>query len=509
MEALREWLQSSLGFSPVFQDVFLFPVLVTLLIWGIARGILAILFLNVTAPKRRERLRTLSTYFAVLLVAVFFCYVCLAGIRQMGALLDDRSQDEVEAFQAHFTGALYAIFATAVLALLVKFIRKLLKTLASRVETWAQTGPPIRLRGLDLFSRDGVKDTVLLVARGARAILFLLLLYIYVPLVLSFFPVTATYGDQLMQHIWRPAAEMTSAVIDYLPKLLYLAVLLVAVRYALRGLRFLLGAVGRGALVIGGFDRDWADPTYKLIRILVVVFALMIGYPYLPGAESKFFQGFSLFVGALVTLGSTAAIGNMVSGVILTYTRAFRIGDRVRIGDAFGDVLVKSLFVTQLRTIKNEDVTIPNSLVLGGHVVNYSNAANRRELVLTTEVGIGYDVRWSKVEDLLKEAAVRTSGILAEPVPYVWPKALGDFAVVYELHAYTDRADQMGAIYAELRRNILDELHDAGVEIMTPDVHALRDASRAALPAEGTADVTKSGSGIRVDIAGPRHPTKV
>ena len=239
---------------------------------------------------------------------------------------------------------------------------------------------------------------------------------------------------------------------------------------------------------------------------MAVVFTLMIGYPYLPGAESEFFQGFSLFVGALVTLGSTAAIGNMVSGVILTYTRAFRIGDRVRLGDAVGDVLVKSLFVTRLRTIKNEEVTIPNGLVLGGQVVNYSNAANRRELVLTTEVGIGYDVHWRKVEEHLKEAAAQPPGILADPEPFVWPKSLGDFAVVYELHAYTDRADKMGGTFAALRRNTLDVLHRAGVEIMTPEVQALRDASLAAVPTENSPSAADTRRGILVDVPGATRP---
>ena len=210
------------------------------------------------------------------------------------------------------------------------------------------------------------------------------------------------------------------ALVGYLPNLIYLLLIVVAARYALKLLRFLLNAVGRGDLVFGGFDAEWADPTYKLLRILVIVFTLMIGYPYLPGAQSEFFKGFSLFIGALVTLGSTAAVGNMAAGVILTYTRAFRIGDRVRIGDAVGDVLVKSLFVTRLKTIANEEITIPNGVVLGGQVVNYTYAANRRELVLTTEVGIGYDVHWSKIEELLTAAAARTPGILDEPAPVVW-----------------------------------------------------------------------------------------
>lgn len=501
MEGFREWLQSSLGLGPLIQDVLLFPILAAFLVWAIVSAVLAILFLKIKAPERRARFRTVSIYLAVVLGAVLFSSVWLASIRQMAALFDDRSPQEIERIQAHFNGGLYAILATAILVLLLRFLGKLLELVVARVKNWAGGGQPIRFRGLDLISRRRVQDSVVLTARAARALLVLLLLYIYVPLVLSFFPVTASFGDQLLHYVLGPAVEIARAVIGYLPKLLYLVVLLLVARYSLKALQFLLNAVGKGDLVIAGFDQEWADPTYKLIRTLVVVFTLMIGYPYLPGAESEFFKGFSLFVGALVTLGSTAAVGNFVSGVVLTYTRAFRVGDRVRIGEAIGDVMVKSLFVTRLRTIKNEDITIPNGLVLGGQVINYSNAAKRSELVLTTEVGIGYDVHWRKIEALLREAALKTSGILPNPEPYIWPKKLGEFAVVYELHAYTDRADKMGSTYAELRRNMLDVLHHAGVEIMTPNVEELRDASRSVVPAENTPSAIDAGRDIEVDAS--------
>lgn len=497
MDAFREWLQSSLGLGPVILDVLLFPLLAAFLVWAIFSAVLAILFLKIKAPERRARFRTVSIYVAVVLVVALFSRVWLANLRQMAALFDERTPDGIERIQAHFKGGLYAILATVALVLLLRFLGQLLEIVVAHVKTWARTGQPIRFRGLDLISRRRVRDSVLLVARAARTLVVLLLLYIYVPLVLSFFPVTASFGDQLLQYVLVPALEIARAVIGYLPKLIYLVVLFLVARYSLKALQFLLDAAGKGDLVIAGFDQEWADPTYKLIRILVVVFTLMIGYPYLPGAESEFFKGFSLFVGALVTLGSTAAIGNLVSGVVLTYTRAFRVGDRVRIGDTIGDVMVKSLFVTRLRTIKNEEVTIPNGLVLGGQVVNYTNAAKRSELVLTAEVGIGYDVHWRNIEALLKEAAATTSGILPNPEPYIWPKRLGDFAVVYELHAYTDRADKMGGTYAALRRNMLDVLHHAGVEIMTPNVEEHRDASRSVVPAESTRSAGDVGRDIQ------------
>lgn len=500
MDAIREWLQANLAIAPVIQDVLLFPLLAALLAWMIGSAVLAVLFLKVRDTERRTRLRKFATYAATVLAVALFSGVWLRGIRRLAALFGDRSPEEIERLRTYLNGGLSAVLATGVLVLLLRFLGRLVDLASSRVERWAGVGTPIRFRGLDLAGRDRVGHAARLVVRVARGLLVLLLVYVYVPLVLSFFPATAPYGDKLLQSVLGPAGEIGMALVGYLPNLIYLLLIVVAARYALKLLRFLLNAVGRGDLVFGGFDAEWADPTYKLLRVLVVVFTLMIGYPYLPGAQSEFFKAFSLFIGALVTLGSTAAVGNMAAGVILTYTRAFRMGDRVRIGDAVGDVLVKSLFVTRLRTIANEEITIPNGVVLSGQIVNYTYAASRRELVLTTEVGIGYDVHWSRIEELLKAAAARTPGILGEPEPFVWPAALGDFAVVYELHAYTDRADIMGGTYAALRRNTLDALHGAGIEIMTPDVNAIRDASRPAVPPESASRGKGTDRGILSDV---------
>ena len=476
--------------------------LVSLLACVTAAAAFAIIYRVVKDPERKERLRSAVRYLSYVLGTVLFIGIWLTISRRIAALFEGRTPEQVEQIRIHLNGGLYAILTTAGLVLTIRLLRRLLGVVVRRIQNWAQIGKPIRFRGLDLMSRERVRDSALVVARVTNTVAILFLLYVYVPLVLSFFPATAPYGGQLLQYISRPATEIGLAITGYLPKLVYLAVIVVVVRYVLKLLRFFSNAVGRGDLAIGGFDPEWADPTYKLLRALAVIFTLMIGYPYLPGAQSEFFRGFSLFVGAIVTIGSTAAIGNMVSGVILTYTRAFRVGDRVEIGDATGDVLSKSLFVTRLRTIYNEEVTIPNGSVLSGKVVNYSSAAKHQALILTVEVGLGYDIHWSKIDELLKSAANKVPGVLTEPPPFVWPKALGDFAVVYELHAYTERADRMGGTYAALRRAVLDGLHGAGVEIMTPDVQSLRDGSRTALPVESASGGKSRGRGIRVDISG-------
>ena len=507
IDSFRQWLQVHLGLGPVVQDLVLAPLFVVAFIWALRRLVLTVASLRDRHRHSSGRWRTVSAYIAFALGVALTSGIWLTSVRHFADLFDARTPAEMGRLQVLLEGVLYTVFATFVLAVLIRFLRGLRQMAVDRMERWSQADGAIRFRDFNLISRVRVRDSILLAVRVLRGFFILLLLYIYIPLVLSFFPITAPYGDRLLQYVVEPAAEILKEIIDYLPNLIYLVLIVVAARYTLKLLKFLLDAVGRGELVLGRFEQDWADPTYKLLRVVAVAFTLMIVYPYLPGAKSEFFQGFSLFVGALFTLGSTAAVGNMVSGIILTYTRAFRTGDRVRIGEAIGDVLVKSLFVTRLRTIKNEEITIPNSVVLGGQVVNYTNAATRGELALTMEVGIGYDVHWRKVERLLKTAANQTPDICDNPEPLVWPTNLGDFAVVYELLAYTNRADRMGATYAALRRNALDALHDADVEIMTPNVQAVRDASQVAVPVENAPDRTKHSDGIRVHLSGLGKPS--
>ena len=250
--------------------------------------------------------------------------------------------------------------------------------------------------------------------------------------------------------------------------------------------------------MIKGFLPEWANPTYRLVRTLYLLFLLMVTYPYLPGSKSQFFQGFSVFLGALITFGSTSTIGNIVSGTVLTYTRAFRIGDVVTIGDTTGLVIEKNLLVTRLRTSKNEEVSIPNGNVLATSVLNYSARA-KEGLVLSVTAGIGYDVDWRTVHRLMLDGARATERILAEPAPQVFQAALGDYAVNYELRVYTDTPTSMFLTLSALRANVLDAFNRAGVEIMTPSILAHRDASNLAVPLEQFPNRTKP-AGIAIDI---------
>jgi small-conductance mechanosensitive channel len=217
---------------------------------------------------------------------------------------------------------------------------------------------------------------------------------------------------------------------------------------------------------------------------VAVVFAMVVVFPYLPGGQSEAFKGVSIFLGVLLSLGSSSAVSNVLAGLVLTYMRPFHTGDRVKIADCAGDVLEKTLLVTRIRTIKNVEVVIPNAAILGTQILNYSALARSRGLILNTTVTIGYDAPWRTVHNLLIRAALRTEGVLTDPMPFVLETSLNDFHISYELNSYTDRANEMQDIYSRLHAAIQDSFNEAGVEIMSPTFYALRDGNSVTIPAD-------------------------
>jgi small-conductance mechanosensitive channel len=252
--------------------------------------------------------------------------------------------------------------------------------------------------------------------------------------------------------------------------------------YVVRLLRLIFGQIGKGDLKIRGFYPDWAGPTEKLIRMLVFVLALIVAFPYLPGSQSPAFKGISIFVGVLLSLGSSSAVASAIAGVILTYMRSFLVGDWVQIGDTMGEVVEKTLLVTRLLTPKAEVITIPNSTVMNGSVKNYSTEAKKAGVIFYTTVSIGFNVPWRTVHQLLVSAALATEPVLRQPAPFVLQRSLDDFYVTYELNAYTDAPREVLNIYSDLHRNIQDKFNDAGVEICSPHFSSLRDGNTIAIP---------------------------
>ena len=205
----------------------------------------------------------------------------------------------------------------------------------------------------------------------------------------------------------------------------------------------LFDAVERGHVLWGGFEAEWAVPTYKIVRFLVIAFSVVVRFPYLPGGQSEAFKGVSIFVGVLFSLGSSSAISNVVAGVWRTYARALYKRDRISIGDTTGDVVAKTLLVGRIRPIKNVDITIPDAMVLSSHIRNFRAMAKSDGLILHTTITIGYDVPWRQVHGLMLDAATATAGIVATPEPFVLPTSLDAFYLSYQLNAYTDQAAVM------------------------------------------------------------------
>jgi len=375
-------------------------------------------------------------------------------------------------------GAAVAVGASLALIALILLIRWGFRKLIALVENRFTT----RIRELQAKSHDIVRtewmSTVLnRVLRTARSILVLILIFFYLELVLTLFPWTRAYAVPLLALVLGPLHDMGIAVLDYLPKLIFLIVLFFVVRYALNLLRAFFLAIERGRMTFHGFEAEWAIPMYKVARLGVIAFSVVVAYPYIPGSESPAFKGVSLFLGVVFSLGSSSSISNIVAGYMVIFRRVYKVGDRVKIGSQTGDVVEVRLQVTHLRTIKNEEVIVPNSLIINTEVVNYSSLARKGGLILHTTVTIGYDTPWRQVHAMLLKAAEGTPGLLKEPRPFVLQTGLNDFYVSYELNAYTDRPLEMVSIYSDLHQNIQDAFNEHGVQIMSP--HYLGDPAQA------------------------------
>ena len=302
-----------------------------------------------------------------------------------------------------------------------------------------------------------------------KTIVVLGLVYVFINSVLKLFPWTRYIAQNLLQLVIDPLESIAYGFIDYLPSLFFLVILFFLTRYILKLLRGFFNTISLGNMPLQNFEAEWAWPTYRIVRIVVIIFAIVVAYPYIPGSNSQAFKGISLFLGVLLSLGSTSVISNIIAGYTMTYRRAFKVGDRVRIGETVGQVTEVRLLVTNLLSLKNEKIVIPNSTILSSEVVNYSTLAKEQGLILHTSVGIGYEVPWRQVEAMLLEAAARTSGLLKEPSPFVLQQALTDFAVTYELNAYCKHDNKIPLMYTELHRNIQDIFNKHDVQIMTPN----------------------------------------
>lgn len=350
----------------------------------------------------------------------------------------------------------------------------------------------VKVKEYALLNQQKQVGIVFNVLRIARIIFILFIFYITLPFVFSIFPWTKGIADKLIDWTLSPVKSIFLGFVHYLPKLLTILVIYFITRYLVKLVNYLAEEIATGNLTINGFYADWARPTASGIKFLLYAFMFVVVFPYLPGSDSKIFQGVSVFLGILFSLGSSSAISNVIAGFVITYMRPFKIGDRVKIGEITGDVIEKNLLVTRLRTIKNEEITVPNASILSGHTINFTTSSKDLGLILHTTVTIGYDVPWKQVHEMLIGAAMATDGIMKDRTPFVLQTSLDDFAIAYEINVYTDHSHKMALIYSDLHRNIIDHFNAAGVEIMSPHFIAHRDGNTSTVPPEYLADDYKA-----------------
>ncbi|MEA4984477.1 hypothetical protein SDC9_41074 [bioreactor metagenome] len=312
--------------------------------------------------------------------------------------------------------------------------------------------------------------------------IIIILVYLLLPLIFSIFPFSRGWAATLFELIWSPLKSILISIWNYLPNLFTIIVIYFVFNYLIKFVKYIFTEIEAEKLKISGFHADWALPTFSIIKFLLYAFMLVMIFPKLPGSDSPIFQGVSVFLGLLVSLGSSSAIGNMVAGLVITYMRPFKIGDLIKLGDVTGEVIEKTLLVTRLRTVRNEEITIPNSAVLSGNTTNYSALAKDEGLIIHTTVTIGYDVHWKTMHEALLEAASRTANLIPYKNPFVLQTSLDDFYVSYQLNVYTSQSNALAPIYSELHQHILDVCAEKGIEIMSPHYRAERDGNESTIP---------------------------
>ena len=342
----------------------------------------------------------------------------------------------------------------------------------------------IKIQSYEILNTERQVALLLVANRIVKYIVVLLQLLISLPIIFGIFPSTKGFALTLLDYFLVPIKGIALGVIGYIPNLITIFVIWYATRWLVRLTHYVALEIERGNLKINGFFPEWAIPTFTLVRILLYTFMVAMIYNYLPGSSSGVFQGISVFVGLIISLGSSTLIANLMAGLVITFMRPFRIGDRIKLNDTVGDIIERTTLVTRVKTPKNEIVTIPNSFVMSSLTTNYSSSAQEYGLIIHTDVTFGYEVPWQQVHELMIKSALATPYIEAQPSPFVLQTKLDDWYVVYQVNAYTRNPEKMALIYSQLHANIQDVFHEAGIEVMSPHFMGVRQNDQVIMPDE-------------------------
>ena len=374
----------------------------------------------------------------------------------------------------NFAGRLgVALIIVAVQILLIRIIWFFAKKISDKIRAGAGNKiKPLTIKSFKILTAKQIVEVIVFFVRIIKYLVTGFQLFITLPVIFSLYPSTKGLANIIFGYFLNPFKTIFTDMVQYLPNIIPIIIILLITKYVLRGLGFFSRQIENGKLVIPGFYADWAKPTFSLLRFLLCAFTVAVIYPYLPGSDSRAFQGVSVFVGIIISLGSSTAIGNLVAGLVITYMRPFKIGDRIKIKDITGFVMEKSPFVVRLRNIKNEYITFPNLTILNSDVINYNTSGEEDGLILHANITMGYDVPWRDVYDVLVSAALKTPHVEENPKPFVLQTGFSDFYANYEINVYTKEIEKVLLVYSLLYQNIQDEFKKAGISMYIPHYYA-------------------------------------
>lgn len=390
---------------------------------------------------------------------------------------------EAFSFRSLIRRILLLALLLVIIAALVYGVNRLFRIFYSWIENrLSQKMHGMKVGAAKLSSSTQMTALILRSVKWIKVILILILVYLSLPVFISLVPASKGITDTLLAYTLTPIKDFFFGFLAFIPNLFTIAIIVVIFTLFIRLFKILAKQIKDGSIIIPGFYPDWAMSTFSIVRFVLYAFMFIVIFPYLPGSNSLVFQGVSVFLGFLISMGSAGSISNIISGIVITYMRAFQLGDRIRVGDVEGDVVEKSLLVTRIKTIKEEEISVPNSTLMNGTVKNFSKLAREQGLIIYTSVTIGYDAPWRDVHKALLHAADKTELVLKEPKPFVLQMALNDFYVEYQINAYIHNAQEMIPIYSDLRQNIQDSFNEAGIEIMSAHYMNLRDGNKVTIP---------------------------
>ena len=380
-------------------------------------------------------------------------------------------------------GVIWMLVVILVQFLLYKLTVKLFSWIRRQIASnWVKKLKPLKMKDYELLNVHQQGRFLLSATRIGQFITILLQLSISILLLFYIFPETKAITYRLIGYVWNPMWGLMVSVVRYIPKLIQLFIIYYIFRCIVRLLRYMSGEIASGKLKIKGFYPEWSQPTFLVLRLMCYAFMFVIMWPLLPYSDSNIFKGISVFLGVIVSFSSSSVISNMVSGIVMTYMRPFRIGDFIRFEDDEGEVIEKNALATHIRTLKNDIITIPNSSILSAKTFNYTLSAENYGIIVHTQFTMGYDINWRTCERLLIEAALATPHIESHPKPFVLAHALDDSYLTYEINAYTRYSQDLLTIYSELHKNVVDKFNEAGIEVMAPHIYARRDGIRRQSP---------------------------